>query len=187
MFSKWYKRNELCLRNGLLANLITFLSVFNVLIAIAILEGLNGKLGRAGWRWLFFITGGVTILFSLCAMFFLPDYPSTTRWLSDTNRRLAMKRMEEDAGVDDETETEVTGLATGFLMAIKDWRVWWLTVATMSSSAGMGVVSYTLTLIATMGHKPIVTLLLNVPPIVFSSIIGILLTRSVCACYARVT
>lgn len=50
-------------------------------------------------------------------------------WLSDEERRLAMKRVEEDAGVGDERETEVAGFAAGLKMLLKDWSVWWFAVA----------------------------------------------------------
>ena len=36
------------------------------------------------------------------AIFMLPDFPSTTKWLTPVERRSAELRMKEDAGVADE-------------------------------------------------------------------------------------
>ena len=102
LLSKWYKRSELGTRTALLycGNIIS--NAFGALIASGILDYMNGKLGRAAWRWLFYIEGALTIFVAICAMFILPDFPTTTRWLTEEERRLATKRMEEDAGVGDD-------------------------------------------------------------------------------------
>jgi hypothetical protein len=69
----------------------------------------------------------------------LPDFPSTTRWLTPLERRLAEKRQEEDAaGVGDESDAAdgreggKMRPIDGLLMAIKDWKVWWLALALTS-------------------------------------------------------
>ena len=60
----------------------------------------------------------------------LPDFPVTSHsWLSKEESRLAEKRMVEDVGVGDESETEGHGHARGLFMALGDWKVWWLAVA----------------------------------------------------------
>lgn len=46
-------------------------------------------------RWLFYIEGALTMGVALLAIFILPDFPSTTRWLSPEERRLAEVRMAE--------------------------------------------------------------------------------------------
>jgi len=63
---------------------------------------MQGRLGHAAWRWLFYIEGALTIVVAILAIFVLPDFPSTTKWLTPAERRLAEFRMEGDAGVVDE-------------------------------------------------------------------------------------
>jgi sugar phosphate permease len=63
---------------------------------------MQGRLGHEAWRWLFYIEGAMTVVVALVAMFVLPDFPSTTIWLTPAERRLAELRMEEDTGVVDE-------------------------------------------------------------------------------------
>ena len=65
-------------------------------------------------RWLFFIEGSLTVAVALLAIIVLPDFPTTTRWLSPQERSLALKRMEEDGGINigdqDETNTPTSDL-----------------------------------------------------------------------------
>jgi sugar phosphate permease len=63
---------------------------------------MQGSLGRAAWRWLFYIEGALTVGVAIVAIFILPDFPSTTKWLTPAERRLAELRMEEDAKAVDE-------------------------------------------------------------------------------------
>ena len=73
---------------------------------------------------LFYIEGALTIFVALIAAFVLPDFPSTShRWLSPIELRLAEKRMEEDAGVDDESQTEVKSQGKVLLDTLTDWKV----------------------------------------------------------------
>ena len=177
LISKWYKRGELGTRTAILycGNIIS--NAFGALIASGILDGMDGKLGRAAWRWLFYIEGSLTVFVAICAIFILPDFPATTRWLSDEERRLAMRRMEEDAGVGDEGETEVGGHAAGLLLAVKDWKVWWMALTMTSQVTALSFNAYFPTLSATLGFNPTVTLLLCAPPFVFTAIMAFVVSR----------
>ena len=76
---------------------------------------------------LFFIEGTLTIFVAFIAVFVLPDFPSTShRWLSPIEARLAEKRMEEDAGVGDEGQTEVKGQKQILLDTLTDWKVMYM-------------------------------------------------------------
>ena len=66
------------------------------------MNGMQGKLGHEAWRWLFYIEGALTVAVSIISVFILPDFPSTSKWLTPAERRLAELRMVEDAGVVDE-------------------------------------------------------------------------------------
>lgn len=127
-------------------------------------------------RWLFYIEGALTIFIAFCAIFILPDFPTTTRWLSPLERQLALRRMEEDAGVGDQQETE-EGHGHGFWLAISDWKVWWLAFALTSQVVALSFNAYFPTLSATMGFNPTVTLLLCAPPFVFAAIVAFILSR----------
>ncbi|TCD70425.1 hypothetical protein EIP91_003506 [Steccherinum ochraceum] len=172
LLSKWYTRRELGLRTAMLAcgNLIS--NAFGSLMASGILSGMDGKLGHAAWRWLFFIEGALTMFVAACAIFILPDFPATSHtWLSPLEVRLAEKRMEEDVGVGDEAQTE-QGMYNGFVMAMTDWKVWWLALALTSMVVSLSFNAFFPTLSATMGYSSTVTLLLCAPPWVFSTLLA---------------
>lgn len=128
--------------------------------------------------WLFFIEGSLTVFFAICAIFILPDFPSTTRWLSPLERKLALLRMEEDVGVGDQGETE-HGAGQGFWLAVSDWRVWWLAVTMTAYVISLSFNAFFPTLSATLGYGKTVTLLLCAPPFVFSAIVTFFLARCV--------
>ncbi|KAK2466175.1 hypothetical protein APHAL10511_001817 [Amanita phalloides] len=174
LLSKWYKREELGLRTALLycGNIIS--NAFGALIASGILEGLQGKLGHAAWRWLFYIEGSLTIFVAVLAIFILPDFPSTTRWLTPQERALALKRVEEDVGVSDQ-DTENPG--NGLWLAIKDWKVWWLALMLTSQVVALSFNAYFPTLTATLGYDPTVSLLLVAPPFVFTTFFSFVWSR----------
>src|SRR5580658_1139797 len=46
------------------------------------LLGLGGKLGLAGWQWLFLIEGLPAVAFSFVILKLLPDSPASAKWLS---------------------------------------------------------------------------------------------------------
>lgn len=124
-----------------------------------------------GNRWLFFIEGALTIAVATLAIFILPDFPTTTRWLTPQERALAIKRMEEDAGVGDEQQTE-QGAGKGFWLAITDWKVWWLALALTSQVVALSFNAFFPTLSATLGFNRTVTLLLCAPPFVFAALVA---------------
>ncbi|KAI5124935.1 hypothetical protein M0805_007362 [Coniferiporia weirii] len=186
LLSKFYTRNELGLRICLLycGNIIS--NAFGSLLASGILNGMEGKLGKAAWRWLFFIEGSLTIVVAIIAIFVLPDFPTTTRWLSPLERKLAIKRMEEDGGLNvgdqdgpelpstsnenvtvtskEDLPQTVPQSSSGFMQAMSDWRVWWLAVALTSEVVALSFNAFFPTLTATLGFGTTVTLILVAPP-----------------------
>ncbi|KAJ9091883.1 hypothetical protein QFC19_008909 [Naganishia cerealis] len=73
------------------------------LIASGIQKGLKGAHGLEAWRWLFIIEGSMTIGVAILAIFILPDWPATTKWLTPRERALAVRRLAKDAGgIEDE-------------------------------------------------------------------------------------
>jgi len=172
LISKWYKRDEIGLRTAILycGNIIG--DAFGALIASGILEGMNDALGHAihGARWLFYVEGALTCFVAVCAIFILPDFPNNTRWLTEEERRLILKRMEEDVGVGDQGETETGGRAHGLYLAVTDWKVWLFGLAMAAQHLALSFNAYFPTLTATLGYNPTVTLLLVAPPFVFAAL-----------------
>lgn len=129
-------------------------------------------------RWLFYIEGALTMFAAVCAIFILPDFPSTSsRWLSPLEVKLAELRMAEDCGVGDEAETESGGQIRGLVMAVTDWKVWWLAISLTSMVVSLSFNAYFPTLTATLGYSSTITLLLCAPPWAFATIVAFIITR----------
>ncbi|KAJ7276348.1 MFS general substrate transporter [Mycena haematopus] len=177
LLSKWYKRDEIGLRTGILycGNIIS--NAFGSLMASGILSGMQGKLGHAAWRWLFYIEGSLTIFIAVCAIFILPDFPTTSKWLTPEERELALLRMTEDAGVGDQNETETHGPLGGLWMALGDWRVWLFAFALTAQVVALSFNAFFPTLTQTLGYSPTVTLLLCAPPWAIAALAAFLLAR----------
>lgn len=61
-------------------------------------NGLNGKLGREGWQWLFIVCGIISLPVGVVGYFFNPDFPENTRafYLTKEETVLAQKRLVDD-------------------------------------------------------------------------------------------
>lgn len=59
---------------------------FSGLLAGVITEHLSFARGLEGWRWLLLIEGVSSSFVGLFAWIFLPDWPSTTSWLTPEER-----------------------------------------------------------------------------------------------------
>ncbi|KAJ7068619.1 MFS general substrate transporter [Mycena amicta] len=177
LLSKWYTRREIGLRTAILycGNIIS--NAFGSLIASGILANLNGKLGHAAWRWLFYIEGALTVFIAIVAIFILPDFPTTSKWLTLEERELALLRMQEDVGVGDQSETESGGPLHGLVLALTDWKVWWLAFALTAQVVALSFNAFFPTLSATLGFSPTVTLLLCAPPFAIAALAAFLLAR----------
>lgn len=123
ILSKWYTRRELTTRNAVLFCGSLISNAFSALVGAAVLSNMQGTLGHAAWRWLFWIEGGVTMLIAILAAVILPDLPHNTRGFTEEERQVAQLRMLEDVGEAD-TDSKDQGVADGLIMAMKDFKVW---------------------------------------------------------------
>lgn len=95
---------------------------------------MDGTRGLRAWRWLFLIEGVITVAIAMVAFFVLPNFPRTTKWLSEEEIALATWRLEEDIGQDDWVTREDQTLWHGFKEALQDVKMWVLVSAISLSS-----------------------------------------------------
>jgi MFS family permease len=122
--SCWYTRKELGFRTALLYSGSLISGAFSGLIAAGITGNLDGDLGLRAWRWLFIIEGAITVVIAVAAYFLLPDFPRTTRWLSDDEKELAVWRLDEDIGEDDWIDSQHQSFWGGMKLAALDIKMW---------------------------------------------------------------
>ncbi|KAJ5939212.1 hypothetical protein N7466_002346 [Penicillium verhagenii] len=172
LFSSWYTRKELAARISILYVAAQISGAFGGLLGSAIMSGMEGKAGLPAWRWLFIIEGASTIPVALLAMVILPDYPATTKWLTDEERTLAIARLAEDAheSDDEETNNPFGGLKLAFTDPVL--YIIWLMQLGLNTSACF--TNFFPTIVATLGYGTTETLLLSAPPYIFAAILSVI-------------
>ncbi|KAH3920461.1 hypothetical protein HBH56_004810 [Parastagonospora nodorum] len=169
LLSCWYTKRELGIRMALLICGILLSNSFAGLISAGILAGMQGVGRLAAWRWLFILEGLATVALGIIAMIFLPDYPATTKWLSEAERVVAQGRLAADAGSEDVLGEENVSIWRGIAQATKDPRVWLFACLQMATTASISYSHFFPTLIQQIGFKNRTTvLLLTSPPYLFA-------------------
>lgn len=54
---------------------------------------MNQTHGLSAWRWLFILEGIPSCVSSIFVLFYLPDYPETSKWLTEEEKALATRRL----------------------------------------------------------------------------------------------
>jgi MFS transporter, ACS family, tartrate transporter len=80
------------------------------------LLGLNGRLGLAGWQWLFMVEALPALVLSVVFFLRLPDTPSDAKWLTSDESAWLTRKIAEDAACAEHT--------TNVGRALMDKRVW---------------------------------------------------------------
>lgn len=165
LFSGWYTRKELGLRLGIFFCAAMLSGAFGGLFAAGIAAAFkNNKI--ASWRWLFIIEGAATVVFAAICAFVIPDWPTTTKWLTEEEKALGVVRLIEDAG----QEEEDIGMKQGLQIAASDYRVWLCVAGQLCVQAVASLTNFLPTLVANFGFNTINTLLLTAPPYIATAL-----------------
>lgn len=157
-----YKREELPFRISIFYSGYTLSSAFGGLIAAGIIGNMDGVAGYASWRWLFLIEGGATIVAAIPAYWLLPNYPTTTMWLTAEERALAAYRLALEA--DGEEDTVQGSVMKGLKQALVDPKVWLLVLIQSAAVMAMSFTYFFPSIVQTLGYPRVITLLITSPP-----------------------
>lgn len=117
------------------------------------------------------IEGVIPIPVAFFTYLILPDYPATTKWLSDEERKLAILRITEEA-VDEDDRSEATAWQ-GLKMTFTDPALYMIWLMQLGLNTAASFTNFFPTIVATLGYNQRNTLLLSSPPYVFAAILGI--------------
>ncbi|MBC2379970.1 MFS transporter [Pseudomonas sp. WS 5106] len=92
-------------------------------LSTSIMGHFAGVGGFTGWQWLFVITGIPPVLAGLFAWYWLDDKPASAKWLS-ADEKAAIER-----ALAHERQQRKPGGHTRFVEALKDRKVWFITLA----------------------------------------------------------
>ncbi|KAK8203065.1 putative pantothenate transporter [Phyllosticta capitalensis] len=166
--SAWYTKKELGKRLAGLYIAQQVGNAFGGLFAAGILQ-LDGAHGISGWRWLFIIEGCATVgIGAICACI-MPEFPYNSRMLSQTERDLAVWRMESEAGAAEGHEKESP--LKGFLDALSDPKMLLLIFCNILSQGQGSIANYFPTLVDALGYSSTVSLLLTAPPYILAAFV----------------
>ncbi|KAH7309691.1 major facilitator superfamily domain-containing protein [Stachybotrys elegans] len=176
LMSSWYTRAELTRRIAYLYAGNALANMFGGLLGAAILGGLEGDHGIAGWRWLFIIEGVAAIAFSFVAMFVLPNYPHTTKWLSEDEQAYAAWRLVQDINEVDMYRDK--SMWDGVKMAVGDYRLYLFVLMQHVSLISQTFQYFFPTIVGTLGYGRINTLWLTAPAWFVTFLVSLLVTWS---------
>lgn len=88
----YYTRREIPLRQCIWYSSLGFGGIIGSYISTGISE-LPADISPERWQILFYILGGITMLWSVFIFFFLPDSPANARFLTERQRLIAVKRV----------------------------------------------------------------------------------------------
>jgi MFS family permease len=133
--SMWYKREERQYRISLFFSAASLAGAFGGILAYVRgpfwpVKGLSNKIqgiafmkgvgGLNGWRWIFMLEGILTVVVSVSSYYFIANYPSTAKFITENERSYIQARLKANS---DSTRDEVFTWHN-FTTALKDYKVW---------------------------------------------------------------
>ncbi|KAI5917585.1 MFS transporter [Camillea tinctor] len=163
----WYPHNERSVRIALVIAFCNLAGAFGGVIAYGIGQ-VNGAAGLQGFRWLFIVEGIITILSVPPTLLILPDYPSRSKWLNESDKKFAEDRLKErGGGYNREHATRKEIVAT------------FLSPRMLAHYFAYGSFTFfTPTIVTGLGYESIQAQLLTVPPWVVGFVVAITVSYS---------
>ncbi|KAK0490060.1 major facilitator superfamily domain-containing protein [Armillaria luteobubalina] len=150
--SSWYKRHELAKWYSIYYTATAVSGTFSGLLTGVITDNLAIPRGIEGWQWLFLIKGLGLCFVALFTWMILPDWPTTTKWMTAEEKFIAVERLKHDG---------IGGVAVGdepmhrecLKMALTDWRVWYLSMMYMLATGSQTIQYFIPTLVGQLGYS----------------------------------
>jgi MFS family permease len=126
----FYRRNEFAFRLAIFYGASAVAGAFSGLLAFGVFQIHDSKI--AGWKYLFIIEGGVSIILASFALWYLPENALTCDWFTEEEKAVAKQRLMLDGSM----EVNEQFKPKEALRALLDWRI--VTYAIMGLSYGVG-------------------------------------------------
>ncbi|CAO3586326.1 unnamed protein product [Absidia cylindrospora] len=132
----------------------------------AIISGMDNVGGMRGWRWLFVLEGIITLCIGVVSYWILPDYPSNTKWLTEEERDLAIRRLGH-AAPKEKFSWE------GVKAALLDYKVWVFIIIFMAIQTGGQMNYFMPTFIQNVGYTGAMVQYMTIPVYVFAAVLSL--------------
>lgn len=124
LLTLWYRRFELQRRMAVFYIAASLAGAFSGLLAFGI-EKLDETSGLAGWQWIFLIEGLIPVALALAIWKILPDSPETARFLTQPERDLLVRRLQDDSNSGQGKATNNDKMGKQHIIAgLSDWKIW---------------------------------------------------------------
>ncbi|MGC0420125.1 MFS transporter [Embleya sp. AB8] len=146
----WFPRRQ---RSWALSSFMLMIPVSSVVgspLAAALLAQGERWLGIPGWRALFLVEGGLTLLVGIVIFAFLPDRPRDANWLDDEEKQAIEHALAAEAA-----EQRAHGALTGMREVLRSGRVWAMAVSWFAIAFGLYPLAFFLpTMIESISDNP---------------------------------
>ncbi|SJL13922.1 related to allantoate permease [Armillaria ostoyae] len=172
----WYRREDQARPLSLYFSTATLSGAFGGLLAFAI-EKMDGLGNLRGWAWIFLLEGLATVIASLFAFWKLPDYPSTAKFLTPSEKDHLVEVLRRD------NEGEPSHFEMRFVWeTLRDYKSWLQTIIYIGMVMPLNSISIFLpTIINALGYSASQAQLMTIPPYaigcIFTIVIGSLSDR----------
>ncbi|KAK5679242.1 hypothetical protein LTS10_008057 [Elasticomyces elasticus] len=157
---------------------LCFSGAVSGLLSGAVISGLEGVHGMAGWRWLFLIEGLLTVATAIGAIFVLPNYPVTTKWLKPDERILLAGRVLADRQGDSAHPPRKFSALESVKAAFSDLRTYFFMVLYMLDN-GSAILNYFIpTVLQQMGYKGVHAQWMTIPVWVVATVFLLVVSQS---------
>ncbi|RDB29892.1 hypothetical protein Hypma_014036 [Hypsizygus marmoreus] len=164
-FSLFYTKGEMGLRMAYWFGFAAVAGAFGGLLAFGI-QHIEASVEK--WRLLFIIEGIPAVLLGIMTLFFLPNRPESTTYLTEREREIALERMNRATSGD---SGAVVNRAHVFL-AFRDWRIYTAGVIYFGLNCALASISAFLpTILKTLGYTNASAQLLTVPPYAVAAVV----------------
>ncbi|PSK35935.1 hypothetical protein B9Z65_5750 [Elsinoe australis] len=169
LLSMWYKRDERQFRIAMFFSAASLAGAFGGILAYGI-GFMRGIGGLNGWAWIFIIEGIATVLIGIAAYWFIPNWPTTAKFLSDNERSYLTARLEADS---DATNNEAFNWGN-VVQCLKDPKCWLYGLVFHTLSLPLYTLSLFLpSIINALGYSAAQAQLLTIPPYALATILCI--------------
>ncbi|KAI1163770.1 major facilitator superfamily domain-containing protein [Nemania serpens] len=163
-FSMWYKRRERQYRVALFFSAASLAGAFGGALAYGI-GRLRGVVWVNGWRWIFILEGIATVIVATGAYWFVHNYPDTSKFLNEDERKFIQQRLAADCDATHQEEFSWAGVRE----ALQDPKCWLYGLGFHTLSLPLYTLSLFLpTIITNLGYTAATAQLLTVPPYAFA-------------------
>lgn len=164
--SRWFPSSDRARAMSLFYIAAALASVVGLPLSGALLH-LDGVLGYAGWRWLYFVEGLPAVLLGLAVLKYLPDRVADAKWLSPAQADWL------DRTITDESARAPVHHGGGWRKAFGDGRVWLLSLFWLMQAFGtIGVTLFLPQILKGLsGESNFVVSLLSALPFVLAALL----------------